>query len=94
MKYNQFQLSIAKARAKMHEARRLAGVMIRHIKADNAKAETNLELLLDEIAAETGLSITTENMPTIMIYVEQFIKDQQQRKEEADGDDGGMEDLP
>lgn len=88
---NQLQQSIDKTRRKMHEARRLAGVMMRQIKTEKEKTNAQVEWLLDEIAAETGLKITPENMESIMTYVQEFVKDQQKRKEEADG--GGESDF-
>ena len=88
---NIFQQSIARTRAKMHEANRLARVMVRRIKADRAHANTNLELLLDQIVAETGIELKPENMPTIMTYVTQFIESQQQQ---AGHDGDGMRDYP
>jgi len=91
---NIFQRSIRRTRAKMHEANRLAGVMLRQIKADKEHANTNLELLLDHITAETGLELKAENMPTIMAYVKQFIEDQQRKKEGLMGDDEGMTEFP
>jgi hypothetical protein len=91
---NIFQQSIARTRAKMHEAKRLAGVALRDIKADRAQTQTNLELLLDHIVAETGLELTPANMPTIVAYVSGFIEDQQRNKEDAFGDVGGMRDFP
>jgi hypothetical protein len=91
---NKFQQSIAKTRAKIREANRLTAVMFRQVKERKEKGNAGLELLLDDIAAETGLAITTENMPTIMIYVQQFLEDQARKKQEPDGDVEGMHDFP
>lgn len=88
---SKFQQSIARARAKIAEANRLAAKMVRDIKADKERANTNLELLIDDIVAETAIPLTTENLPLIAFYVEQFVKDQQK---EPDGDVDGMKDYP
>ena len=93
---NIFQQSIGKTRAKIQEANRLKAVMLRQIKTDRGRGNATLELLLDDIVAETGLELKPENMPTIMAYVTQFIEKQQRRKEALTevGDDDGMQDFP
>lgn len=89
-KPNAFQQSIARARRKIHEANRLTGVMSRQVKDDRALAQANLELFLDELQAETGLDVSKkENWPTVMIYVEQFLHDQEERREA--GEDAAAE---
>jgi anion-transporting ArsA/GET3 family ATPase len=89
---NIVQQSIAKARRKMHEANRLVAVAVKQIKKDRERSNANLELLLDQIVAETGIELKPENMPTVMVYVQQFLKDQQQSQPDDDGD--GMKDFP
>jgi hypothetical protein len=89
---NIFQQSIAKVRRKMHEANRLTAVMRRQIRQERQQANVNLELLIDEIVAETGIELKPENMPTIMICLQQFLKDRQRK--EDDGDHDGMKDFP
>jgi hypothetical protein len=88
---NNFQQSIARARAKIGEGNRLAAKMVRDIRRNKERANTNLELLLDELVAETGIELKTENMPTIMIFVQQFLEDQ--KRKEPDGDVDGMKDY-
>ncbi|SRR5216684_1597595 len=96
MKTNTFQQSIAKTRTKIREANRLAALMFRQVKRDKERANTNIELLLDQIVFETGLEMKPENMPTIMAYVTQFVEDQARKKEESEpeGDVDGMKDFP
>jgi hypothetical protein len=92
---NLLQQSIARTRAKMHELGRRFAVAAQKEKRDKELANSNLALLLDEIAAETGLDITKKNLPTIMLYVQQFASDQQKRKGNSDGvDPEGMADFP
>jgi len=93
---NIFKQSIARTRAKLHEANRLAGVAMKQIKAEKEQANANIELLLDEIVAQTGLELTTANLPTILAYVTAFAEDQRRRKEEGldAGDVEGMKDFP
>ena len=91
---NIFKQSIARTRAKLHEAQRLRSVAMGQIKADREQANANIELLLDEIATHTGLEITPANLPTIVAYVAAFAEDQRRRKEGMnEGDVDGMKDF-
>jgi hypothetical protein len=90
-----FQQSIQKTRNKVYEVCRLIAATKKRAKKDDAQATTRLELLLDEICAETGLKMSEENLPTIMLFVQQFITDQQKRKSNSNGvDPDGMSDFP
>jgi len=91
---NILQQSIARTRRALHERNRLVRVMTRQIKAEKEHSNTNLELLLDDIVAHTGLELKPENMPTIMTYLMRFAEEQQRRREEPDGDVDGMKDFP
>jgi hypothetical protein len=91
---NMFQQSIARTRAKIGEVMRLTRTMAKQVKQERTAAATNLELLIDEICAETGIEMTPKNLPTIMLYVQQFLADQQRRRENSDEGDGGMHDFP
>lgn len=95
MRLNLFQQSIARTRKAINEANRLAAKMMRDSRRKRSQAETNLELFLDELAAE-GVEISEENLPTIVIFVQRFVADQQRRKEElaSDGGEDGMKDFP
>jgi hypothetical protein len=91
---NIFQQSIARTRATLHEYNRLRGIVAKRIKADHEKANANLELLIDEIVAETGIELTPQTFPIIAFYVARFVDHQRQRKEESfEGDYGGMKDF-
>jgi hypothetical protein len=81
---NFIQQSIQKTRAKLRELCRVVAITKTQIKKEHKQAETQLELLLDEIVQETGLKPTRKNLPTLLLYVSQFVADQQKRK--ADGD--------
>ena len=91
MKLNIFQQSIAKTRRKMHRANQLASKMVRDIRSDEERTNTNLEMFLDDLAAE-GVEISKENLPTIAAFITQFVEHQQRRKEELAGGGEGMED--
>jgi hypothetical protein len=80
MKNTIVQQSIQKTRNKFAAIYRLVAVTKKQIKKERAQAETQLELLLDEIVQETGLKPTRKNLPPIMLYVSQFVADQQKRK--------------
>ena len=86
------QQSIANTRKKLHEFNRLVRIARRRNKDENASAQTNLELLIDHLVAETGIELTEENLPTIVIYVREFLQSQQQQRVEGDPD--GMKDFP
>jgi hypothetical protein len=91
---NIFQQSIARTRATMREYDRLRAIALRQIKENREKANANVELLLDEIVAETGIELKPENMPIIMVYVARFIEHQRRRREAMiEGDDEGMKDF-
>jgi len=87
---NIFQQSIFKTRSAMHDAKKQVGLALKRMRADKQQAQTQLELLIDEICAETGLKPTPENLPTIMLYVTRFVEDQRQQ---TDGDSEGMQDY-
>jgi hypothetical protein len=93
---NNAQESIVKTRTKIHKVNRLVRTMFRQIKEDNRHAETNLELFLDDLAAE-GVVMSKDNIPNIMVYVRQFIEDQARKKEAATPDetsDDHFQDFP
>lgn len=89
---NKFQQSIAKTRAKITEGNRLAAKMVRDIRNKKEQGNVGLELFLDDLVAETGIELKPETMPTVLLYVQQFLEDN--KKQEPDEDVDGMKDFP
>jgi hypothetical protein len=83
---------------KRHEAKRLVNVMLRNIRSDKQKAETNFELYLDDWVFHNG-PITKENFADVVAdYIDRVVRRAaaaQRLKEEADFREmQGMEDYP
>lgn len=87
------QQSIAKTRRLLFERKRQIALAIKHARQNEQKRNAALELLVDDVCAETGLKFTQENMPTIALFVKQVIKDQRLGSSEDD-DPEGMSDFP
>jgi hypothetical protein len=83
---------------KRHEAKRLVNVMLRNIRSDKQKAETNFELYLDDWVFHNG-PLTKENFVDVVAdYIDRVVRRAaaaQRLKEEAEFRDmQGMEDYP
>jgi hypothetical protein len=87
---NAIQRSIQKTRLLLTERKRQIAVAIKQSRQAAQQRETQLELLVDTVCAETGLPLTTENMPAIALFVRQAIADQHRTSDEDD--EGGMQD--
>jgi hypothetical protein len=86
---NNFQKSIMKVRRRMTEVNRLARVALRQLRREKAKTESNIELFLDTLQAETGMDVTNpKNLPTVLTYVEQFARDQAPEHEDPYDSEG------
>jgi hypothetical protein len=82
---NFIQQSIQRTREKLHELKRLKAVVARQVKDEQAQKNTLFETLVDTICAETGLRCENpEDLPFILIHVEQVLKDVKRRKAEQE----------
>lgn len=96
---NFIQQSIQRTRLLMGAINRQRALNAKRKREDEERVNTSLELMIDEITAETGLSVADKrDWPSILMHVEQVVMDAKRRKEEAEkepeGDVGGMSDFP
>jgi hypothetical protein len=96
---NFIQQSILRTRLLVGAINKRRALNNKRAKEDAERGNTQLELMIDEISAETGLSTADKkDWPAIAMHVEQVLMDAKRRKEESeqepDGDVGGMKDFP
>jgi hypothetical protein len=81
---NLVQQTIQKTRVKMHELNRQFAHFIKRSKDEDEARNTSLEMLLDEVCAETGLRVENEkDHPAIVMHGRQVMAAIKRRKEEA-----------
>jgi hypothetical protein len=86
------QRSIARTRQRLFEYQRQVAIALKHKRQAEEKADTALELLIDEVCFQSGLKPTKENLPLITTYVKQALRDQRRERQQHEEDDDGMQD--
>jgi hypothetical protein len=83
---NFVQRSILKTREAIFNMQRRAALTRKHDRQQEERSSAAMELLIDDIVADTGLELSEKNLPTIALFVQGILQDRANANEEKEWD--------